>query len=104
MSQESFDEAFELEEKKSTRTEEPLRYKVLLINDDYTTFDFVVEVLVTIFRKNVNEAVKITNDVHHKGRGVCGIYSKEVAETKVQMVEKTSRQAGYPLRSVMEEA
>ncbi len=86
------------------RVEEPPLYRVLLINDDYTTFDFVVKVLVTIFKKSVEDAVKITSDVHHKGKGTCGIFTKQIAETKVAMVEDLSQQAGYPLKCTMEEA
>jgi ATP-dependent Clp protease adaptor protein ClpS len=86
------------------RVDEPPQYRVLLLNDDYTTFDFVVKVLVTIFKKSIEEAVKITSDVHHKGQGVCGIYNKQIAETKVALVEEISKSAGYPLKSMMEEA
>ena len=85
------------------KIDEPRQYRVILLNDDYTTFDFVVKVLVNIFRKTVEEAVRITSDVHHKGHGVCGIYSKQIAETKVALVEEASQKAGYPLRCTMEE-
>lgn len=83
---------------------EPPQYRVYLLNDDYTTFDFVVKVLVTIFKKSIEEAVKITSDVHHQGQGVCGVYNKQIAETKVALVEETSKQAGFPLKCTMEEA
>ena len=83
---------------------EPPKYIVYLLNDDYSTFDFVVQVLVGIFKKSVDEAIRITNDVHHKGKGACGMYSRQIAETKVELVEQWSKQAGYPLKSVMEEA
>jgi len=86
------------------RFEEPPQYYVLLLNDDYTTFDFVVQVLVGIFKKSIEEAVQITSDVHHKGKGICGLYDKQIAETKVAMVEEVSQSAGYPLKCVMEEA
>lgn len=86
-----------------TEIEPPKRYRVLLLNDDYTTFDFVVKVLVEIFNKQVSEAVKITNDVHKKGSGTCGIYPREIAETKVEMVNSAGKDAGYPLRCEMEE-
>ena len=86
------------------RVEEPPLYRVLLINDDYTTFDFVVKVLVTVFKKSVEDAVVRTSDVHHKGKGVCGIYTKQIAETKVALVEEISQQAGYPLKCTMEQA
>ncbi|MCH8486787.1 MAG: ATP-dependent Clp protease adaptor ClpS [Candidatus Cyclonatronum sp.] len=77
---------------------------VYLLNDDYSTFDFVVHVLVNIFRKSIEEAIRITNDVHHRGKGACGMYTKQIAETKVMLVEEASSSAGYPLRAVMEEA
>lgn len=86
-----------------TEIDPPKKYRVLLINDDYTTFDFVVKVLVNIFKKSVPEAVKITNDVHKKGSGTCGIYPYDIAETKVEMVNRAGREAGFPLRCEMEE-
>ncbi len=82
---------------------EPPKFKVWLLNDDYTTFDFVVKVLVTVFKKSIEEAVQITSDVHHKGKGICGIYTKEIAETKVALVENMSQVAGYPLKCEMEQ-
>lgn len=90
--------------KTSTTVTEPPQYAVHLINDHYTTFDFVVQVLTTVFGKSVPEAVKITNDVHHKGRGVCGIYDRQIAETKVDQANGMARQAGYPLKCTMEPA
>ena len=83
--------------------QEPRLFKVLLHNDDYTTMDFVVRVLKEVFRKPEPEALQIMLNVHHKGVGVCGVYTVEVAETKVSLVESMSRQAGYPLRSTIEE-
>ncbi len=88
----------------SEKVAEPPQYCVVLLNDDYTTFDFVVHVLITIFNKPVEEAVIITNNVHKKGRGVCGVYTKQIAETKVDLVDHASREAGYPLKCIMEEA
>lgn len=84
--------------------QEPPMYKVLLHNDDYTTMDFVVEILQKVFNKSHSEAVRIMLNVHHNGIGVCGIYPAEVAETKVAMVHHLARQNGYPLRCSMEEA
>ncbi|HAC16591.1 MAG TPA: ATP-dependent Clp protease adapter ClpS [Bacteroidetes bacterium] len=91
-----------LSEKVKTKLTEPPKYAVILLNDNYTTFEFVVKVLVTIFRKNVAESVQITNDVHRKGRGICGLYSKEIAETKVELVEQLSKKEGHPLKCVTE--
>lgn len=82
----------------------PKRYNVFLLNDDYTSMDFVVDILVRIFRKNFQEAHAIMMEVHHKGRGMCGTYSYEIAETKVHQVARTARENGFPLKAVMEEA
>ena len=83
---------------------EPRRFKVLLHNDDYTTMEFVVEILRTVFRKTSEQAMTITTAVHEKGLGVCGVYTEEVAETKVVQVHEKARAAGYPLRCSLEEA
>ena len=82
---------------------EPRRYKVLLHNDDYTTMDFVIHVLRRVFHKNEDDAVRITMAVHKQGIGECGIYTAEVAETKIETVHSMAKSAGYPLRSSMEE-
>ncbi len=89
-------------EKKSISTIEPKLYKVLLLNDDYTSMDFVVSVLEGIFRKSPAEAVEIMLAVHKQGSGLAGIYPKEIAETKVQAVHTQARNAGYPLRCTIE--
>ena len=78
-------------------------FKVLLLNDDYTPMDFVVAVLMRYFRKNEAEAVQVMLHVHQKGVGICGVYSFEIAETKVAQVNRAARQEGYPLRCIMEE-
>ena len=82
--------------------EEPPMYKVMLLNDDYTTMEFVVEVLVYVFQKSSDEAMRIMLNVHRIGVGVCGIYPYEVAETKVDTVEVLARENGFPLKCVME--
>jgi len=84
--------------------EEPPMYKVLLHNDDYTTMDFVVEILKTVFHKSEEEATRIMLHVHYNGIGVCGVYPAEIAETKVEIVHSLARQHGFPLRCSMEEA
>ncbi|MEX0680012.1 MAG: ATP-dependent Clp protease adaptor ClpS [Balneolales bacterium] len=86
------------------KTVEPPLYKVVLLNDNYTTFDFVVNILTGIFRKTVPEAIKITNDIHQKGFGTCGVYPRDIAETKVDIVARSSKKAGFPLQCTMEEA
>lgn len=82
---------------------EPKQYKVLLLNDDYTSMDFVVEVLMNIFHKSYSEAETIMLEVHRKDRGLCGVYTYEVAETKVMQVGKLAKEQGYPLKAMMEE-
>lgn len=82
---------------------EPPHYRVILHNDDYTTMDFVVEILCTVFRKSQEEAILIMLSVHEKGRCECGVYPAEVAETKVSIVHGKARAAGFPLRCSLEE-
>ena len=82
--------------------EEPEFYKVIMWNDDYTTMDFVVEVLTDIFHKSYDEAVAIMLDIHEKGKGVCGTYTYEIAETKVHQTPKRARANEFPLRVTME--
>jgi ATP-dependent Clp protease adaptor protein ClpS len=86
--------------KPQTRT--PAMYKVLLLNDDYTPMDFVVEILIRFFRKNETEAVTIMLQVHQAGVGLCGVYTHEIAETKVAQVVGAAEAAGYPLQAIME--
>ena len=81
---------------------EPPMYRVLLINDNYTTMDFVVEILMSVFRKPFEEATRIMLNVHRAGVGVCGLYTHEVAETKVDTVHHLARENGYPLKCSME--
>ena len=83
---------------------EPRKYQVLLHNDDYTTMEFVVEILMRVFHKSETEATAIMLAVHHQGVGLCGEFTAEVAETKVDMVHRLARSAGFPLRCSMEEA
>ncbi|MBU1168010.1 MAG: ATP-dependent Clp protease adapter ClpS [Proteobacteria bacterium] len=81
---------------------EPPMYKVLLINDDYTPMDFVVEILMTVFNKTIEAATQIMINVHKKGVGICGVYTFEIAETKTETVHRLAEENGYPLRSAME--
>ena len=83
--------------------EEPKKYKVLLINDDFSTMEFVIEILTKIFRKSLDEANDIMLDVHHNGKSVCGIYTHEIASTKVAQVKQNAKKAGFPLKATMEE-
>ena len=82
--------------------EEPPMYKVMLLNDDYTTMEFVIEVLVYVFQKSPEEATRIMLNVHRSGVGICGIYPFEVAETKVNTVGTLARENGFPLKCIME--
>ena len=82
--------------------DEPPMFRVLLHNDDYTTMEFVVEILMLVFRKSPGDAVKIMLNIHHKGIGVCGVYSYEISETKVNEVHALARQHGFPLKCTME--
>ncbi len=81
----------------------PKQYKVFILNDDYTSMDFVIDVLMTIFHKSYEESEAIMLEVHKKERGLCGVYTHEIAETKVMQVHKTARDSGFPLKSTMEE-
>lgn len=92
----------ELEEIREEITEPPL-YKVLIHNDDFTTKSFVVEVLMVVFSKSMDEATRIMWEAHHNGTGFCGLYSFEVAETKVKVVTEAARENGFPLRLTIEE-
>ncbi len=83
---------------------EPRLYRVLLHNDDYTTMEFVVIILMEVFRKTGDEATAIMLAVHKRGMGQCGVYPLEVAETKVAEVHRRAREANFPLRCTLEEA
>ncbi len=83
--------------------DKPKRYKVLMHNDDYTSMEFVVEVLTTIFRKSEAEAVQLMRKIHTEGKAICGVYTLEIAETKVAQTIELARDNGFPLRCTMEE-
>jgi ATP-dependent Clp protease adaptor protein ClpS len=85
-----------------TRTKKPSMYKVLMLNDDYTPMEFVVDVLRNIFQKNREEATEIMLHVHQKGVGVCGVYTYEVAETKVTQTVDYARKNQHPLQCTLE--
>lgn len=93
----------EVLEQRETRTRLPRLYKVFLHNDDYTTMEFVIELLQSVFAKSPAEAFRIMMHVHENGLGLCGAYPFEIAETKVALVHERARGRGFPLRASLEE-
>ena len=93
-----------VKERVEVQKQEPTLYKVVLLNDDYTTMEFVIHVLESAFQKSPAEAYRIMMQVHLDGSGVAGVYPWEIADTKVDAVLTMARSAGYPLRATVEEA
>ena len=91
-------------ERRTQRTEPPRMYQVVLLNDDYTPMEFVVMVLQEYFQRDLESATLIMLKIHHEGRGVCGVYSKDVATTKVELVLAAARRGGHPLQCILEAA
>jgi ATP-dependent Clp protease adaptor protein ClpS len=96
----SFEQGFEVRDEEEVTT--PPRYRVYLLNDDYTTMEFVVHVLERIFHKNSVEATQIMLHVHKNGKGLAGVYTHEIAETKVASVHELALKRNYPLKCSME--
>jgi len=94
----------EVLERTRPRTRRPQLYRVILHNDDYTTMEFVVHILETVFNFPEPEAFRIMLQVHQQGRGLCGAYTYEIAETRVTTVHELARENGFPLRASIEEA
>ncbi|WP_319477786.1 ATP-dependent Clp protease adapter ClpS [Marispirochaeta aestuarii] len=94
----------EVVEKSDQRLKEPEMYKVVLHNDHYTTMEFVVEILMVVFHKEVPDATRIMLDVHKKGRGVVGVYTWDVASTRATRVHRIAKEREYPLRCTVEPA
>ncbi|WP_294958444.1 ATP-dependent Clp protease adaptor ClpS [Sulfurovum sp.] len=94
---------FEEEFETALELDEPRMFRVLLHNDDYTSMDFVVEILTGIFHKTPEEAVQIMLQVHEKGKAVCGIYSFEIAQTKAEQVKQLAKKNEFPLLATIEE-
>ncbi len=90
------------EVKSEKKVKEPSLYRVLLHNDNYTTMEFVVDILMHIFHKTIEDATQVMLNVHEKGSGECGVYTYEVAETKVDTVHSLARDHGFPLKCSME--
>jgi len=95
--------SYEYELDEEVELSEPKKYKVLLLNDDFSTMDFVIEVLVKVFRKSLSESEAIMLEVHNNKKAVCGVYTHEIAFTKVAQVKTMARKAGFPLKAIAEE-
>lgn len=104
MTQRREDTDANVKERTDTREREPTLYQVILLNDDYSTMDFVIQVLEEVFQKSPAEAYRIMLQVHVEGRGMAGTYAFEIAETKADKVATMAHDAGYPLRAIVEEA
>ena len=92
---------YAFDERTSLKAKKPRRYQVIMLNDDFTPMDFVVEILRTIFHKEETEAISLMFAVHKGGKAVVGVYSYDIAMTKVTLAEKTAREEGYPFRLKM---
>jgi len=90
--------------KTSEKIKEPEQFRVILLNDHYTTMEFVVEVLMVIFHKGVDDANRIMLDVHKKGRGIVGVYTWDIAVTKTEQVHAAANASEYPLKCIVEPA
>ena len=88
--------------KELTKIKKPKLFKVILLNDDYTPMEYVVSLLKKIFNKNQEEAINVMLTVHQKGSGICGIYTLEIAETKLKSVMKMAKSDQHPLRCILE--
>ena len=91
-------------ERKVARTKPPTLYQVVLLNDDYTPMEFVVMVVQRFFQHDTDMATHIMLKIHHEGRGICGVYPKDVAATKVELVLTAARREGHPLQCILEAA
>ena len=89
-------------ERTRQQTQEPKLFKVILLNDDYTTMEFVVQILEQVFHKTPAEAFRVMMHVHTQGKGLCGLYPHDIAETKIETVHEMAQEHGFPLRADME--
>jgi ATP-dependent Clp protease adaptor protein ClpS len=96
--------SYEYAVRKKVKLKEPSDFKVILLNDDYTAMEFVVEVIVVVFHKNTDEAEALMLDVHNKGRAVVGVYTRDIAETKIVEVSRLAAENNFPLKCIMEKA
>jgi len=93
-----------VKERTKTHKKDPAQFKVVLLNDDYTTMEFVIHILETVFQQSPAEAYRVMMHVHVNGKGIAGVYPWEVADTKVTTVTSMARESGFPLRAALEEA
>ena len=84
------------------KVQEPTKYKVILLNDDYTTQEFVINVLQIIFHKNAEDSINLMLQIHYNGKGICGIYPYDIAESKALQVRKMAKEQQFPLRVILE--
>jgi ATP-dependent Clp protease adaptor protein ClpS len=91
-------------ERQSARTQPPSLFQVVMLNDDYTPMEFVIRVLQQFFQHDLETATLIMLKIHHEGRGVCGVYTRDVAATKVELVLSAARRDQHPLQCIMESA
>ncbi|MBT3882478.1 MAG: ATP-dependent Clp protease adaptor ClpS [Campylobacteraceae bacterium] len=94
---------YEVELDEQVEVTEPKKFKVLLLNDDHSTMEFVLEILTNVFRKDISSAEQIMLNVHNKGKEVCGVYTHEIAATKIAQVREMAKKEGFPLKAIMEE-
>ena len=95
--------AIEVETHTVNQLDEPKKYLVYMLNDDYTTWDFCLRIITNVFHKTLEEANNITKDIDTKGRGLCGSFTHEIAETKADMVQHQARRENFPMRCSIEE-
>ena len=96
--------AIELQTRTINQLEEPKQYIVYMLNDDYTTWDFCLRIITSVFHKTLEEADNITREIDTQGRGLCGSYSHEIAETKASLVQEKATKEGFPMKCSLEEA
>lgn len=92
-----------IKQKNKIKIKKPKQYKVIMYNDDYTTMEFVITILVNVFNKNLLEAEKIMLDVHEKGQGIAGVYPYDIAATKVATSMSMAKEQGFPFKLIIEE-
>ena len=103
MADEQPDSGAEVAERTRAETRHPSMWKVVLLNDDYTPMEFVVFLLETVYEKSPAEAYRVMMMVHTQGRGLCGVYPFDIAETRVARTDELAQGAGYPLKAIMEQ-